>query len=216
MIVIGSAVFDPVKDTVSLDTKDVAGFNTVVAVRLTNYTSDVLVLTNINGRGQGQEYLMPLQQMVYLFPNVTQVPLIRGLQLGADIPASALLVEWSLDVGDGAPDTDFPGTYPTQVTAPATVGTGFAILASVHTFADTITTFIVPANPKRVTVTLINQSSGGQNILFGGSSDHVLWDDTTTALMTPGAGLEFSSQGPLYFRAGSNGAKLAVIEETFP
>lgn len=218
---LGSATFDAAKDIVTIDTRGVAGFDTVKAVRLTNYTADAIVLTGISGLDPNSvEYLMPLQQMVYHTDNISSVPVLKGLQLGTDLNAAAVFVEWSTE-----PELDFIGTYPTQVSAiPIVVGIATIINTSVIGTAaagglftgSAGVTRTVPSNAKRVSITLINQSTGAQNIYFGGSSNAHGADWAAGALQTPvivpNGGVEFSAQGSLFVR-GDAGAILAIIEE---
>lgn len=83
------------------------GFASVLAMRVANTTTDVVVLVNAHGTDQSQEYLLPLTQLVYRMSNVTSVPSATGLSLPVASIEAGLLVEFSSD-----PDTDFPGTYP--------------------------------------------------------------------------------------------------------
>lgn len=109
------------------------GFNGVEAVRLTNYTGEVLILSNISGVGQNDEYLMPLQQMVYHTANVSNVPQVKGTLLGNPFLTSALFVEWSDDA-----EQDFIGTYPVTLSQveqssnpqPVTIDATFATSAT--------------------------------------------------------------------------------------
>jgi hypothetical protein len=83
------------------------GFNTVDALRLTNLSTDIVVLNNISDTYQGQELLMPGQQMVYKSPNVSALPFAFGSTLSTTTLATQLYAEWSDDSA-----TDFIGTYP--------------------------------------------------------------------------------------------------------
>jgi hypothetical protein len=85
-------------------------FDTVDAVRLTNVSSVVIVLNNISSCYQGQELLMPGQQMVYKSPNVSSVPYAYSSQAATAALEGLLLSEWSDDSA-----TDFIGTYPASV-----------------------------------------------------------------------------------------------------
>lgn len=85
-----------------------SAFDTAQALRLTNLSTDVVVLTNISDTYQGQEYLMPGQQMVYKSPNRSGTPTAVGLTLTPTQLSTLLFAEWSDDA-----ETDFIGTYPT-------------------------------------------------------------------------------------------------------
>lgn len=95
-----------------------AGFNTVQAVRLSNYCNAALVVSNIGTTNQ-QLLLMPVQQNVYAAPNTTQnlkLASLTGADSAATIAAS-VLVEFSTE-----PDVDFAGySYPAQLSVPSQV-----------------------------------------------------------------------------------------------
>lgn len=95
-----------------------AGFNTVQAVRLSNYCNGALIVGNI-GTSNQQLLLMPVQQNVYAAPNTTQ-PLKLSSLSGTDTPAGIaanVLVEYSTE-----PNVDFAGyTYPAQLSVPSQV-----------------------------------------------------------------------------------------------
>lgn len=86
-----------------------SGFDTVWSMRLANTTNDVVVLENVNGVGQGSEYLMPYTQTVYRTRNVMDTLRAYGLTQSASVIAAALLVEFGTDP---IMENDFPGTYP--------------------------------------------------------------------------------------------------------
>lgn len=93
-----------------------AGFDTVHAVRLTNYTTKPIVLTNISSVEQTQEILPPLTAMVYKSPNTSDFPRMTGVAVGAVAAATpaaiaaGVFVEWASD-----PVNDFLGVYPYSV-----------------------------------------------------------------------------------------------------
>lgn len=93
------------------------GFNSVQAVRLSNFADNPVILNNVSGIDQSQQYLMPVQCMVYSSSNVSNPPTIQptGTDTAAGI-ATKVLVEWSTD-----PQTDFQGTYPAPIMVPADV-----------------------------------------------------------------------------------------------
>ena len=90
-----------------------AGFDSVHAVRLTNYTTKPILLTNISSVEQSQEILPPLTAMVYKSPNTSDYPRMTGVAVGAVAAATpaaiaaGVLVEWASDAVN-----DFLGTYP--------------------------------------------------------------------------------------------------------
>lgn len=208
MIILGSASIQG--NTVQIDTKTVAGFGSVQAVRLTNYTADALILTNINGTGQSQEYLMPLQQMVYHTLNVSTIPTVIAQSLGTAFDVAALFVEWSTD-----PTIDFIGTYPQQVTQVPVILPPPAAATKVNTgtyiFPDTVTIYTIPANAKRVDITVTNQSTNGADIAVGGSGTP---DFATSPVLSPGQSITFVSVGELNFIAGLAACVLGFFEET--
>lgn len=126
MIVVGTATVNPHTGKVELNANSAMGFGTARGVRLSNFTSVSLTLTNISGVDQSQEYLAPQTQMVYPTANIGATPIIESDQPAAVI-AEFLLVEWSTD-----PDTDFIGTYPAALPVPITESpsTGSVIFAS--------------------------------------------------------------------------------------
>ena len=126
------------------------GFGTFKGVRLTNYTMDVLIVRGISGTSLGEEYLLPLQQMVYHTDNVSAIPTLAGIPLAGLTTVPTVLVEWSDD-----PLNDFIGTYPTSI------GLGIAtpkIALSVLAVPDDVTTTVIPANPFRKLIILGNSS----------------------------------------------------------
>lgn len=94
-----------------------AGFNSAQAVRLANFLATPVVLTNLDGQGQSQQLLMPVQQNIYAAPNISNPATVTdsaGVASAATIAAN-LYVEWSTD-----PQTDFAtGVYPCPVSVPA-------------------------------------------------------------------------------------------------
>lgn len=105
MIVVGTATVND--NTGKVELRAPLGFGAVRALRLSNFNADAIILTNISGVDQSQEYLQPQQQMVYQSINVGNIPTLNGLSLPPTQIASNLLVEWSTD-----PTADFIGTYP--------------------------------------------------------------------------------------------------------
>ena len=90
-ISLGSSVVNP-DGSVSLVAP--VGFASTAAVRLTNYTSELLIINNINPAEIGsQEYLAPLQQNVYACVNKSKLPNLQGVSLGTVISTSGVLVE---------------------------------------------------------------------------------------------------------------------------
>lgn len=119
MIIVGQASVNP--DTGNVELVAPLGFATARAVRVSNFNSDAVILSNISGVDQSQEYLMPQQQNVYPTANAGRVPTANGLSLPPDQIATNLLVEWSTD-----PQADFLGTYPVGIPAQVTSTNGTA------------------------------------------------------------------------------------------
>ena len=179
--------------------------NTFTALRLTNYTAEVFVLNNISSVQMGEEYLFPLQQMVYRVENVSAVATITGASLGIFTSVPAVYAEWSDD-----PLTDFPGTYPTSVTA-----NPIAIHLSITTLALTTaaTTYSVPANPNRTALTIINASGGAlPDGRIQWSSDDASW--TTAPFLARGVGRVVNATSPVYFRGVDALSAVEIDEET--
>lgn len=86
------------------------GFAGSRGVRITNLSTDTLILTNIDSRSQGQEYLPPGMQMIYLSIDATATSTIAGVSESAASLQQSVLIEWSTD-----PTVDFIGTYPAVV-----------------------------------------------------------------------------------------------------
>jgi hypothetical protein len=105
MIIPGTADVDASTSLIML--RAPFGFSTARGVRVSNYNQDAIILTDISGTDQSQEFLMPLSQMVYPSVNAGRVPSARAFSSATVAAADAILVEWSDD-----PDHDFLGTYP--------------------------------------------------------------------------------------------------------
>lgn len=93
------------------------GFNSIDALRLSSYCDAAIIVTNLLGTDQSQQYLQPNQQNVYPITNIGRTPQL--VPTGADTVTTILdnvTVEWSND-----PRNDFQGVYPTQISPPAQV-----------------------------------------------------------------------------------------------
>lgn len=124
MIVVGTATVNPSTGKVELVAP--LGFGTARGIRLSNFTGDSLILTNISGVDQSQEYLAPQTQMVYPTDNIGATPTIVGYSYGSEQIAQNLLVEWSTE-----PNADFIGTYPAALPAAiSATGIGSSIFDS--------------------------------------------------------------------------------------
>ncbi len=192
MIILGEATIG--SDGVQI--KSPSGFNTVSAVRLTNYSGDVITLVNINGVDQSVEYLMPLQQMVYPIATVQTIPVLKALSLGNNVVVETVLVEWSTD-----PLEDFQGTYPVALTE---VGVTFLQARDAVSAGNLLalplinTTYTVPAAVgQRSSVTVIN--AGTTNIEW--SSTDGTWG--THAIILPSSSRTINANVPLYFRTAA-------------
>lgn len=92
------------------------GFGTARGLRISNFTPDTLILNNISGTDQSQEYIAPQTAMVYRTLNVQQAPYVQGFNYAPAQIAPNILLEWSTD-----PDSDFVGTYPAALPAKISV-----------------------------------------------------------------------------------------------
>jgi len=199
MIILGKATIAP--QGVIIDTQDISGFNTVAAVRLSNYSGDVITLRNISGQDQSEEYLMPLQQMVYPSANIRNIPTLEALSLGNAIVVETVLVEWSTD-----PLVDFQGTYPVPLTE---VGTVFltpennpAVTAGdVLELTTADTTYDIPGYVFRHSITVIN--NGSTNIQW--STVDAGWPHAT---ILPGSSRTLNAPNTLYFQSDADGGTL--------
>jgi hypothetical protein len=182
------------------------GFGGVTAVRLTNYTGDVLIITNISSDAPGQEYLMPFQQNVYHIENVRTPPQVVGQQLGATFATATLLVEWSND-----PLKDFPGTYPTALTQAGIISSAAPKfnVAELAIPGDSAT-HSIPANGARTGLSFV-----------GDGTNAVEWNDADTGWGTnpqvaAGTGRTVDTASAVYFRAiGAAASSVQYWETTY-
>lgn len=167
------------------------GFGGIEAVRLSNYTSDALILTNIDTDRPGQEYLLPFQQNVYRQKNVRQAPQIEAVILGNDFQTSSVLVEWSTE-----PLADFPGTYPVELTPALTSGVAAPAWENhgLHVLDDG-TTYSIPAEPRRVSLTIINHGPAPVQLSHADNS----WPHPHK-VMAVGEGRTIDTTAVVYFR----------------
>jgi hypothetical protein len=180
------------------------GFGGITAARITNYTGDVIIITNISSDSPGQEYLMPFQQNVYHIENVRTPPTAAGVQLGAAFATATLLVEWSND-----PLKDFPGTYPTALTQAGIISSAAPKfnVAEVAIPADAAT-HTIPANPART----------GLSFIVDGANA-VEWNDVdsgwgTNPQAASGTGRTVDTASAVYFRATGGVASSVQYWET--
>lgn len=222
MIVVGEAVVQGNKVVIKPAT---LGFGAVRAVRLTNYTANVLVLTNISGQDQSQEYLLPLQQMVYESINASGVPTVDVKDIGASITAPpTVLVEWSTD-----PIRDFTGNYPTVIGEPSGAPYAYITQESVNNDISSLDFFnymSIGANPFRKALTVINNT----NPLSNDSALHWSYNtdsfEPASPILAPtferGSGRTILSTAAVYFGGvGQSGGgdlretTLEIIEESW-
>jgi len=186
-------------------------FNVFQSVRLTNYTNMVLILTNIDGTSQSQEYLLPLQQMVYPFRNIQKVPTITTLSVGGGINTPpTVLVEWSTD-----PVSDFLGTYPTTIGAPSGVPY-FYVSYLITNFSASVPLYtVIGANPFREQIQLINHYSG--DIRWSTERITSSSDWTTKPPITSGTSRTLVSTGAIYLEpvASDTTQVIEVIEQSW-
>lgn len=109
------------------------GFGTARGIRLSNISPVPMIISNITGVEQSQEYLHSGAQMVYSSTNVSMVPTVSS-SLSPSVTAALLHVEWSTD-----PVNDFVGTYP------ATVNPGSVQAYSSPVSVGTVSTLLVPS-----------------------------------------------------------------------
>ncbi len=155
------------------------GLGTFQAVRLTNYTSVILIINGIDSDDPGsQEYLLPLQQNVYRTNNVSNIPTVTGLVTGGVEQLATVLVEWSDN-----PLRDFPGVYPTAIGLP----TSTPAFSTGTTFVENAAqVYTIPANPLRARLVIKNISTS-QEVLPPDGSSGPYWGATDTSAVPPPA-----------------------------
>lgn len=181
------------------------GFGGITAVRLTNYTGDVLILTNISSDSPGQEYLMPFQQNVYHIENVRTPPQVVGQQLAAAFATATLLVEWSND-----PLKDFPGTYPTALTQAGIISSAapkFNVAAVA--IPNDAATHTIPANGARTSMSF-----------FVDGANAVEWNDAdsgwgTNPQVQVGSGRTVDTTQAVYLRAVGGATSVQYWETAY-
>jgi hypothetical protein len=191
-------------------------FGLFEAVRLTNYTANVLILNGIDSDDPAdQQYLLPLQQNVYKTSNTTNVPEVVGLSLGALTSVPTVLAEWSDN-----PLKDFPGTYPTAI------GLGVATPALTPArlaFPIAFDTVPIIGNPFRKRIVLSNHATFDVGDAVDASIE---WSSTDTGWgsnprILQGETITVESTVPLYFQAqeaplcNGHAAWLDYYEETY-
>lgn len=182
-----------------------AALSSVKAVRIANVTSDVLILNNIAGNGQSQEYLLPLQQGVFKTEGVQQIPTIYGQALGDALPLSQIFVEWSDD-----PLADFPGTYPTTLSALSATAPSF--VSGVVTMTNANQTYIIPQNVLRTSLTFVNTSATA-NVMWLPADKASPWTGTNPTL-APNAGITLDTSAAVYLQSTTAGAQVTWYGET--
>ena len=196
MIVLGTAT---VQGNAVVITPPEGGFGGIKAVRLSNYTSDALILTNISSDSPGQEYLMPFQQSVYHIENVRTPPKVVGVTLGSSFSTASLLIEWSTE-----PLTDFPGTYPTAISQapinPTTATDGVVVMGASATGQ-------IPASA-RLSTTFYNVGPG---VVYWSVNSGTTLGPTTSASLPVGSGVTIDGGGIVYLKADSSGASVSYF-----
>lgn len=131
------------------------GFGGIDGCRLSNYTGDALIITNIDTERPGQQYLMPFQQMVYKIENLRQAPSLDALTLGQDFSTSDVLVEWSTEALH-----DFPGIYPCTLVQAALAGSAAPAWEN-HQLAVPAdgTTVSIVADARRISMSFMNDGT---------------------------------------------------------
>lgn len=179
----------------------VGGFGGVKAVRLTNYTADVIILSNINGTSPGaRELIMPFQTNVYACDNIRDAPTALGQTLGSTFATASLMVEWSDD-----PVTDFPGTYPANVTQapinPSNSSDGVVVLAA--NASGTIA-----AQPLRLQTTFFNTGPG---VVYWSQNASTVLGAGTSASLPVNAGVTLDGGATVYLKADVSGASVSFF-----
>jgi hypothetical protein len=194
-IVLGAAVLTGNAVTI---TPPEGGFGGVTAVRLSNYTGDALIVTNINSESPGQEYLLPFQQNVYHIENVRTPPKVVAQVLGSGFPTQSLLVEWSND-----PLQDFPGTYPASITQapinPANTQDGVVVMAANANGQ-------IPASTSRLSTTFFNTGPG---VVFWSTKSTTVLGAATSAQLPVGAGVTLDGGAVVFMLADASGASVS-------
>lgn len=196
MILLGSATIVGAQVVIQPPT----GFSGVQAVRLTNYTADVIILQNITGTGEGsQEYLMPFQTNVYKVDSVRTPPTATGKSLGVAFGSSSLLVEWSTE-----PTADFPGTYPSALTeapvAPSNSTDGVVVMAANATGNI--------AAGSRLSTTFYNNGTG---VVYWSTNSATVLGAGTSAQLASGAGVTISGGPKVFLKADATGASVSFF-----
>jgi hypothetical protein len=185
----------------NVELKAPGGFGTFQAIRLTNYTANVLIITGIDSDDPGsQEYLLPLQQNVYRTNNVGNIPKVTGINLGALTAVPTVLVEWSDN-----PLKDFPGIYPTAIgIGVATPSVNIVRVALSLAF----TTYVIPGNPFRKRISIFNACDyvAATDYTIPGVDGRAEWTATNTGwgsvpLIPQGCERIIETTAPLYFRS---------------
>lgn len=233
-VYLGAATFNQQGD--SLVVQPPVGFNTAEAIRMANYTVDIIVLKNIGGNNVSDtQYLPPATQMVYPIKSFQQNPTFFGIQLGPDLPNEQVLVEWSDD-----PLEDFQGTYPYALPLnPDSFATGnlaydlrVDVSGGVATMKfhgtngfstpPTITSSIltIPVTTTRLSATIQNEGSTFLNYSgaggFGAGAYTKLFPGAPTAtLPTPGGSMSINNGSQIEIHADftNNGTALSIFGE---
>ncbi len=216
MIVIGSATISADQSKVTINSP--GGFGAYRGVRLTNYTANILILSNIasESQGQSQEFLLPLQQMVYHTANVQAVPTVTVFGIEGSLQvAPSVLVEWST-----TPLDDFQGTYPVTIGTPS--ATPYACV-NLYTVPAGANTAVLSANPFRRSLTFINQTVPGADLpaltgIFWATTNLPVWSTSTAPIVPVQAGRSIDTTAALYFHvtgSATNGTMIEIIEESW-
>lgn len=182
-----------------------AALSSVKAVRVANITSDVLILNNIAGNGQSQEYLLPLQQAVYKTEGVQQIPTLYGQALGDALPLSQIFVEWSDD-----PLADFPGTYPTTLSQLSATAPSF--VNGIVTLTNANQTYNIPQNVLRTSITFVNTSTSAV-VMWLPADKASPWTGTNPSLQ-PNAGVTLNTSAEIFLQSTTAGATVMWYGET--
>lgn len=179
------------------------------AVRITNYTGGVLVLNGVDSSNAGTtEYLLPLQQNVYRTSIKGAAPILQDISLGSILNVNGVLVEWS-----DSPKEDFPGTYPTTISAGGSSASQGSI--SLLPLVDHTQVYTIAYNAFRTRLQLYNYS--GAKIFW--SSVASPWNNAPW--IADGGNRTLISTSAVFLKPSIDNLYIEVIEEavtpvTFP
>lgn len=201
MLFLGSSVLNA-DGSISLTAP--AGFASVNGVRLTNYTTSVLILRDINPSNPSNQYLLPGMQTVYRTVNRSRYPRLEDISTGLIDAVTGLLVEWTTDFED-----DFKGLqYPVMVNnASVQAATADIYLLPM---VDHLEVYSVAGSEQRTRLWVYNPTA----FPIRWSSEDYDWPNRPQ--IPPGESREIISNNPIFFTGDVDNLVLEVVEETLP